>query len=85
MNIYKVSQDYTWGCVVYGEAWVCVAEDEESAKFSKLDHWDEISVYSDPDDENSEIVPFTDFKVEFISTYDGPLTEPHIILVSYPE
>jgi hypothetical protein len=71
MNIYKVSQDYTWGCVVYGEAWVCVAEDEESAKLSKLDHWDEIS--------------FTDFKVEYISTYDGPLTEPHIILASYPE
>lgn len=85
MNIYKVSQDYTDGCYIYGNAWVCVAEDEESAKFSKEDHWEEIEVYSNPDDFDSEIVPFTDFKVEFISTYDGPIKEPHIILVSYPE
>ena len=85
MNIYKVSQDWTGRYHSYGEAWVCVAEDEESAKFSKLDHWEDIEVYSNPDDDNSEIVPFTDFKVEFISTYDGPIKEPHIILVSYPE
>jgi hypothetical protein len=85
MNIYKVSQDYTWGCNDYGQEWIVVAEDEESAKFSKLDHWEDIKVYSNPNDQNSEIVPFTDFKVEFISTYDGPIKEPHIILVSYPE
>ena len=85
MNIYKVSQDYTDRCYIYGQEWICVAEDEESAKFSKEDHWEEITVFSNPDDFDSEIVPFTDFKVEFISTYDGAIKEPHIILVSYPE
>jgi hypothetical protein len=82
MKIYVLKQDENDGYDTY-DSLVVAAEDEESARqihpndAELIDPWDKDKCWREwclsPDD----------VSVEYIGTYEGKRTEPHIILASY--